>query len=285
MLVIIAFIFKFFLRVPVFHNIEDISYPKISDWSQKTEVRPFQQIIFFFCLRLISVISSGYIIPTKKFIKFLDKKKPCIIVTGCIDIKSNNLSPHNGNNDLLNIFFSGKIEFAHGINKFIEAMLIIDKFIHINPKIKVDISGYGSKAEWLKYKLQKFKNLNIHYHGFLSDNSYKNLLNTANICIALQDPDGRYSNNKTPSKVYEYLGHHKAVIATDVGDLAILPKEIITICKPFNEIILSELILNFVNNKSISDKQALKAGKYAYKNYSYNKVGKDLSKFICELES
>lgn len=284
MLVIIAFVFKFFFRVPVFQNIEDISYPKISDWSRKTEVRPFQQIIFFCCLRLISAISSGYIIPTRKFIKFLNKKKPCIIVTGCINIKPNNLIFHNGNNDSINILFSGKIEFAHGIDKFIEAMLILDKSVKINAKVKVDISGYGSKAEWLKYKLQKFKNLNINYHGFIPDSSYENILNSANICIALQDPKGRYSNNKTPSKVYEYLGYHKTVIATDVGDLAILPEEIITICKPFNEKILSKLILYFINNKSISDKQALKAGKYAYKNYSYNKVGKDLSTFICEQE-
>lgn len=284
MLVIIAFIFKFLLRIPVIHNIEDVSYPKISDWSRKTEVRPLQQIIFFYCMRLISVISSGYIIPTKKFIKFLERKKSYLIVTGCININPNNLRLYNGNNNSINILFSGKIEFAHGIDKFIEAMLILEKSIEIKNRIKVDISGNGSKASWLKYKLQKFKNLNIHYHGFISDSNYKNLLNSANICIALQDPNGRYSTNKTPSKVYEYLGHRKTVIATDVGDLAILPSEIITICKPYNEKILSQLMINFINNKSISDKQALKAGQYAYTNYSYNKVGKDLSAFIAGLE-
>jgi hypothetical protein len=148
----------------------------------------------------------------------------------------------------------------------------------------VDITGGGAKSDWLKQVIPKIKNIDIYYHGFVSDEGYAALLREADICIALQDPQGRYASNKTPSKVYEYLGHYKTVIATDVGDLATLPKEIIRICDPFNEEELSRILSHYITNRVLIADQAMRAGDYAYEYYSYQKVGKVLSDFITEQE-
>lgn len=280
LLVLTAFMYRYVFRVPVFQNIEDVSIPKLNDWSKESETRPLQQIVFYICMNLISFMAKGFIIPTRQFLSYLDKSKPYKVVTGCIDVKpSNLLKKKEQYGDTIHILFSGKIEFEHGIDKLIGAMQLIDEN-KLCENITVDICGGGSKAQWLEDELKSINNINITYHGFVDDVDYIQLLDESDICVALQDPSGRHSTTKTPSKVYEYLGYYKTVIATDVGDLAELPTEIIAICTPFNETVLSQLLTNYIEDKELIEEQAKKAGDYAFEHYSYTKVGDILTQFI-----
>ena len=53
----------------------------------------------------------------------------------------------------------------------------------------------------------------------MTDNHYHELLNEADIGLALQMPSGIFSQTRTPSKAYEFLASGKLVIAMRVGDL------------------------------------------------------------------
>ena len=112
--------------------------PKLDDWSLKTESRPVQQIIYFYCMQMLVKMSNGLILPTKKFLAYVDKRKPYKIITGCIDVKYRNDDIRTKkSSDKIYILFSGKIEFEHGINKLVDAITLMDKQLTFYKNIKI----------------------------------------------------------------------------------------------------------------------------------------------------
>lgn len=267
----------FYPKVNICNNIEDVSVPNISDFKRKSEERGFQQLVFYICMKLIARLSNSYILPTKKFIKYLPKKENIIIVTGCITV-SDKVRVKN-QNDVINILFAGKIAFEHGIYIFIDCLKKLEK-TEYQYSIKIDISGGGDKSKWLADELTYFKKLRVNYHGFVSNDMYKTLLDNADVCVALQKDDGRHAQLKTPSKVYEYIGNAKLVIATDVGDLSEINSDYVRICKPLTALYLKELIRDIIENKSKIDVLKSNIQKYALNNYDSKVVGSRLYYFL-----
>ncbi len=284
-LVILAVWIKFFLKIPLFHNVEDISSPKLVDWLPKTEARPLQQLIFAICMSIIIRLSEGVIIPTHNFIKIIPNTIPFIVIAGCISIplKSLNAFSYKSEKYPLRLFFAGKIEFEHGINYLMETLSLIAEEHDLSKKFRIDICGTGSKAQWtINYINSKLNQIEVAYHGFVSNKDYRQLLHESEICIALQNPNGRYGASKTPSKVYEYLGSGKMVIATKVGDLSLLPSEIITLCDLNDRRSLYQQLVSIAKNPEISRIQGKAAAKYAQEHFAYEAVGKKLVQFISQ---
>ncbi|EKV00166.1 glycosyltransferase [Leptolyngbya sp. PCC 7375] len=280
-LVVISLFLKYILGIRIFNNIEDVSRPKLDDWRKTTEVRPLQQIIFSTCMDIIANLSEGLVIPTKRFLPDLPTNKPALVISGCMPL--NKIS-----NDFqkvkypINILFSGKIEFEHGIHFFIDSLeqLQSDLECNINDNLVINICGAGTKTDWLTEKIDSLKDLPINYFGFVSTEQYQDLLQSADICVALQNPQGRYSNYKTPSKVYEYLGHGKLVVATPVGDLPNLPTQVIDLCDSDIRSSLKQILRKLVINTAIIQKRRELTVKYARENFSFPEVGNTLKAFV-----
>ena len=273
---IVGFLRCFYWNIKITNNIEDISMPKISDFSNKSEDRGLQQYIFYVCMKIIAFLSHAYIIPTKRFINYLPIKKKILIITGCISIKNKVVEKPKKK---LEVLFSGKIEFEHGIDVFIAALKLIEDSNYYD-KININISGGGDKAQWLQREIRNFEKLKVQYHGFVSNTEYKKLLENSDVCVALQKDTGRHSQFKTPSKVYEYLGNSKIVIATNVGDLSEISEEIIKICKPLNTFNFYENLIEVLNKKD--DLLILKDRIYNFSKVEYDlpKVGDKLRRFF-----
>ena len=282
-LTVITFVLKFFTEIKIVHNVEDISVPKFKDWRKDSETNPVQQLVLFCCMNVISKLCDKTIIPSSKFVKSLPYAKSYMVISGCIDVEKNiSLSLSQNIDGCPRILFAGKIAFEHGIQYLINSL---EAYIssNYNPvSFQLDICGGGAKpkTEWLRMKLNEINSDNIKYHGFVSNDDYKNLLNKAHICIALQDANGRHAYYKTPSKVYEYLGSGKMVISTAVGDLPMLPDNIIRILDHKNTISLCEELINIINNPNIINKYRANAHKYAMMNFDSKIVGKRIIDFI-----
>lgn len=264
----------FFTKIKLVNNIEDVSVPKFSDFNKKSEDRGVQQLIFFFCMRIIAKMSHAYIIPTKKFISFLPEKQNILVLTGCIKVNQNVSLVRNK----INILFAGKIAFEHGIDIFIDAIEIINSKGFLND-FEIHISGGGEKSNWVENKLKMLNYDNVSFHGFTSNAFYKKLLDQSDICVALQNPKGRHSEFKTPSKVYEYMGNSKAVVATNVGDLKVVSDlGIIKLCNPLKASHLAEILISLKAKdlKKIKEKTA----HFAFENYDYTSVNKQLNELI-----
>ena len=280
-LVAISLFLKYILGIRIFNNIEDISRPEVNDWKRTTEVRPLQQIIFSVCMDIIANLSDGLIVPTKRFLSELPENKPALIVSGCMP---SNKIPHTFSEVKLpiNILFSGKIEFEHGIHFFLNALENLQNDIDCNIKnnLVINICGAGDKAKWLIEKVEALKGLPINYLGFVSAKKYQELLRSADICVALQNPEGRYGNYKTPSKIYEYLGSGKLVLATPVGDLPNLPTQAIELCDADISNSLQQILRNLITNTETIHKRKEFVAQYAKENFGFYRVGNTLKSFI-----
>lgn len=270
-LYIAALYVKYFLKLRIFNNVEDVSIPRRSDWFQGTEVRPTQQLVFYACMKAIARLATGFVLPTARFERYVSQGKPTVVAPGCITV-SDEPAVRSQNRGGLRILFSGKIEFEHGIDVFVEALrrLEADGATRI---ASVDICGGGRKAGWLEEQLPQFGMLSVKYHGFVVSEQYRQLLRQADLCVALQRPDGRYGDLKTPSKVFEYLGFGKAVIATAVGDLDKLPKDVIVLCDPLKSLQLCAAIQTFCNKPRLAAEMGERALRYAQEQFSFEEIG------------
>lgn len=275
-LVFLGIYLRLVLRKNIYLNVEDVYLPRWSDWRRDTDANPVQQIVFFICMHLIARMSSGYVLPTERFLAYLPKNKPFVVVAGCINVLP--LLQNKRTITKLNVLFAGKIEFEHGVHVLVDAITLLDSNT-VTPNIKFNICGTGSKSDWLHSKCEALTNVEVEYHGFVTNEKYSELLHAAHLCIALQDPNGRYLDFKTPSKVYEYLGYGKAVIATDVGDIRNIPSNAIDLCEPFNGAELANEIQLFLKDLSKIHCRSEHARAYAEANFSYRVVGHE----ICNL--
>ena len=281
-LVLIALWIRLFWKVPLVNNIEDISQPKLIDWLPQTEARPVQQLVFSICMAIIIRLCHGIIIPTEKFATVIPSDKSYLVISGCMPMslaKFDNTS-HQTDQYPIQLLYAGKIEFEHGIQHLLQALSLLSEDDNLAKKFTINICGQGGKAKWTVDYLGKLKKLDVRYHGFVSDKEYQQLLSQADVCIALQNPEGRYGSNKTPSKVYEYLGNGKMVIATRVGDLSLLPSEVISLCDLNNQHSLYQELINIARDRQLPQKRGQAADNYAREYFAYSVVGKRLVQFM-----
>lgn len=281
-LVLAALFIKLWWRVPLIENLEDIAIPKRSDWLATSETRPVQQLIYSVCMALIINLSNKIIIPTKRFTLFIPPDKPRLLITGCITVKDIAAKPTTPKTerDKINVLFTGRIEFEYGIQYFLKALKMLSENEALAGVFRIHICGKGSKERWVSEYLQHLNNIEVNYYGFVRSEIYQGLLSVADVCVALQDPKGRLAYYNTPSKAYEYLGYGKMVIATDVGDLALLPPEAITICSPLSEQKLYEKLIDIAQNPQRIVQQSKAAASYAKKFFAYEVVGPKIRDFI-----
>lgn len=271
-LLIILYVKLFKRSTKIVLNIEDIYVFKFEDLFKKEE-RVVYNLSYQVLSKLYILLSNDIFYPTKRFESVLGNLNGTL-VEGCFE-RSTNLKIVNG--DFLSILFAGKISTEHGIVEFTDFLNLLNEK---HPEVKVNICGTGSDISLLKAQLKILNNPNYHFHGFVSDEDYRNYLSHANICISLQRPNSRQSSFKTPSKVYEYMHSGKVVISSDVGDLA-NHSRIIHLVNGYNiPTSIINIIETYINNEGILEKRAAATLKYAEEKFSVEAVSKILAKLL-----
>lgn len=281
-LVLLCAYLRWVWRLPVLNNIEDVSVPSLKDWNPRTEARPVQQIIFAICMKLIARMSDAYIVPTRRFLAYLPVNKPAAVVTGCIAATGAKPGAPMKGCESLHVLFAGKIEREHGIVEFIRALQQLDAMKN-PPSLRASISGEGHMAGWVRQEVKALRNIKATFHGFVSSSDYAKLLNDSHVCVALQNPEGRYADFKTPSKVYEFLGHGKAVISTVVGDIGELPSSAILLIEKLESRALAERLLWLCAAPERPASLQFEARHLAEKKFSYAAVGAVLKTLFQEV--
>jgi glycosyltransferase involved in cell wall biosynthesis len=272
---LVSLIIRFFSKIKIIHNVEDVSIPNISDFKKDVEASAIQQIFFFFTMNIVAKLSMGYIVPTKVFIKYLPKKGEIIVASGCQEI--NEFLPTR--NSKMKFLFSGKLEREHGV-EILYAMLA-ELGAPIFDRIEIVVSGEGSKSSWLKSKLMSLNNPAIRFLGFVDRQVYLDELKSVDVCFVLQNPLGRFRELKTPSKFFEYYTSGKFVITTNVGDFEDLPKESFLILDNYNSQNLMQLVIFCLENKNQVSFGQMKAFEYSKENFKNLVVGKNIiNKFL-----
>lgn len=272
-LLILCLTLRIFTRVRILNNVEDISVPKFSDWRKGSETSAIQQIVFYVCMKAISLLSYGSLIPSRRFIPYI-KTRMNSVVTGCISCEHVRLRQTQGQ---VNVFYAGKIQFEHGAGAVAAAIKkLVDQ--KLEDRFCLVVSGPDCEGhQWLRRELSSYRC--VRFMGFLSREDYQRALSEADICLALQNDCGRYSDLLVPSKTYEFLAHGKAVISTSVGDLADLPPEIIRFVD-FAGDSLARSIGQLIADKDKLSRQQQSALEYSKVNFEPSKVGKRILMFL-----
>ena len=263
--ILTAFIARYFLKIPIILDLEDISIPRLSDWKKNTEVRPMQQLLAWPSMKAMILLSKSIIVPTKNFLSVLPNSKKVLVITGCLKVNPT-FRYNKYMNGRINVLFSGKIEFEHGIDLLVDCFRGIALDHKVANKFIFHICGSGSKKQWLLEQITTLDNLKIKVHGFVSDTNYLEILNKSNICLALQNPNGRYAKFKTPSKAYEYIGNGKVTIVSDVGDFSELPTDTCIVLKPYT----ANNFLSVLNNIDREVINSISRSGYGYANKHWN---------------
>lgn len=260
----------------VVNNVEDIYAPRLSDWTGRTDARPIQQLIYWLCMHIVARMADAYLVPTRRFLRYLPKKRTVEVVTGCIAIPSEQecASPPP-----LRILYAGKVEREHGIVQFVEALEMLDR-VPTAASLRVDICGAGPMTGWVAERLGHLAVLSATQHGFVTSAEYETLLSKAHICVALQDPRGRNADFKTPSKIYEFLGHGKAVIATQVGDIGEIPEQVLIVLEGLSAEEIAEHLNRLTKQPDQAATLQAKAREHAIEAFSYETVGRTLAMLV-----
>lgn len=263
--------------IRIINNIEDVSVASASDWSRQTEARPLQQLVYSITMRLIAGLGNAYVIPTRRFLSYLPKKR-AEIVTGCIELP---LHVTRIDPPPIRVLFAGKIEREHGIVQFVEALEALDG-TPAATYLQVDISGTGNMLKWVAERLARLKTLAATQHGFIGADEYRALLGASHVCVALQDPVGRYADFKTPSKIYEFLGYGKAVIATDVGDVRDMPSDALVVLDRLDSAEIAYHLAQLVHAPETLKELQARAREHSMAHFSYEVVGRRLRRLFDE---
>jgi glycosyltransferase involved in cell wall biosynthesis len=269
---------KYFLGIKIIEDLEDICIPKLSDWKRSTEANPVQQLVGWFLMKVVVNIADAIIIPTSKFFQFLKHKNKVELISGCIEVPDYSANYHHNEKDKVNVLFSGALEDENGIPLLVDFFKKIDIDLKLSQKFIFHISGHGSKEVWLKNEVVNLKNVQINFHGFLNEKNYINLLANVSVALVLQNPMGRYSEYKTPSKGYEYISNGKVVVVSEIGDFAQLPEDVVILLKSYNADDLLDIF-----EKMTSDQLHYISGnayEYAKINWDSSVVGLKLKKMI-----
>lgn len=275
-LVLLSAYLKYCWHLPLVHNVEDIAEPRMLDWLPGRRARPVQQLVYWVCQHAIARIASSYVVPTRRFLDHLPQKSAVAVVTGCIAIQG---APPLPASPPLRVLFAGKIECEHGVHTLVEALKLLDAQSPV-PAIEVDVTGGGEMADWVRRELADLTSIPARYHGFVTGSKYRELLSAAHVCVAQQDPKGRHASFKTPSKVYEFLGYGKAVIATDVGDIGELDGDALIALPALDPAALADVLNNLASdtNKTVSLRRRARA--HAEAHFTYLTVGKSLHELM-----
>jgi len=167
-------------------------------------------------------LASGVIANATNFFSGFDDK-PSLLFRGVVKPKPVPMQTNCLAGQLsINVVFASTIDNVRG------AALLIDFFreaeqIESLKVVNFIICGQGDKRYIDQLRdaicVYKQKGGNAEYLGFVSFDTLSSVLKSADIFLSLQDPRHSFSGYCFPSKVFEYYGHNRPIIATKISDL------------------------------------------------------------------
>ena len=270
---------RLWYKVPLVLELEDISQVFLPRRrrAQRQHVRWFHQAVTAMCLKVMTRIVGGYIVPTRRFLLSVPKR-PHLVVSGCMPVLR--MPPCGGRamGEQITLLFSGQFAKEHGLDLFLEALAALDQVEGSERFAVAFCGGAEQQASKVREHLQSLQRVTVDVHGFLPHAGFRQVFAKADVCLALQDPCGYAAMSQVPSKLYEAMASGKAVICSDVGDFAELPPDTVYLLKDYRVEALTDLLLNLSSAKIRQTQQA--AYQYASRHWDDVEVGRNIDAFF-----
>ena len=172
----------------------------------------YRGAIYRFWEKTVYRHSSGFILVNERLKfrleKHLTTEKPSVTVHGFVD--GDLLKRHQNleKGTVKRLVFSGNFSAGFG---FQELLGYVD---HLPDDILFDITGKASKKEESELKCHIEHRINMHYHGFVDDKKFSEIVEKADAFVLLNDPLSPYHETNFPSKFFDYLSRNKFILTT-----------------------------------------------------------------------
>ncbi|MBI5594014.1 MAG: hypothetical protein HY881_26500 [Deltaproteobacteria bacterium] len=172
----------------------------------------YRGAIYRFWEKTVYHHSSGFILVNERLRFRLDQyistEKPSVTVHGFVDGDLLKRYKNLEKGTVKRIVFSGNFSTGFG---FQELLGYVD---YLPDDILFDITGKASKKEENELKNHIEHRINIHYHGFVDDNKFSEIVEKADAFVLLNDPMSPYTQTNFPSKFFDYLSRNKFILTT-----------------------------------------------------------------------
>ena len=276
---VVACIGRFGFKVPVLLDLEDVSIPKWGDFRRNSGTSAFQQLRLWPLMKATILTCHAVFAPTRRFREVVPLAKPFEVISGCMRIPKMGVEQQLGSvptvseSHPLEVLFSGQIESEFGIDIVAEAIRILDSTPG-GTHFVFHFCGNGSGLSWLRDAVQTVRRVRVQIHGFVSNQSFSQILRAADVCVVLQNPKGRHAQHKTPSKGYEAMCFGKALIISEIGDFGEMPSDVCIKVVPYTAEQLAKQLSDLTREKV--NQYALSALSYARMNWDAPLCGKKI---------
>ena len=272
------------LRGRVVLDLEDVGIVQMRDFLPGAEARALPELLDVVGRHVLCRLAVAALTPTRKFVRFLPRGMPVAVISGCVPAPTGTRRREEHcpeiTRETVRVLWAGKIMTGHGLGPFLDALRQLAAVGIGAQRMQIDVCGSTPSASRLQEALRDTGFEGVTYRRFVTDRDYDGLLSDADVCLALQEPYGRFGPFRTPSKAYEFLAAGKAVVATDVGDLGELPPEVIRILRPFNGGELAQALAGFGRAPEEAAAMGCAARGFAAANFAPGIVGPRMAGFI-----
>lgn len=178
------------------------------------ELVVFKKLIKSKNLKKVVVISNALKnIFLKK--KILDEKKIIVAHDGADRVKNfNNKINLMGNTKNIKVGYVGNLYKGKGL----------EVIASINKKVKNDIEFHiiGGRKKDIEFWKNKINKRNVYFYGYVPQSKLSNYINSLDICLLPNQKDlylsgvGNIASYTSPLKLFDYMSHKKAIIASDL---------------------------------------------------------------------
>lgn len=160
-------------------------------------------------------IADAFIFPTEFLSEKVNtEKKPEVIIYGTYHIEK----------ELLKLFSDGKIHCVYAGTldpRKGGAIASAESALFLNENYHIHILGFGNekeKAEMLNTidSISKKSKAKITYDGLLSGEEYIKFIQSCDIGLSTQNPNGKYNDTSFPSKILSYMANGLRVVSVRI---------------------------------------------------------------------
>ena len=266
--VVCCLAFRWLWKVRLVIDLEDVASVRLADWISDTGARPVQEFVNALCMRAELLLCDAVIAPTRRFLSVISRTVPSAVVTGCFeDIAPLPLLSERPGKRPLRVLMAGGLDAENGLDLFCEAA---QRFSAQKgtPEVEFHACGHLPAGAVLPAA--------VVCHGALPAAEYRDLLTSADVCVSLQNPGGRWAGKRTPSKVYEFLAAGRLVVATNAGDFVDIAGEFLRLCEPYTVEKLVEILQDISGHRDEIPRWRRDAWNYANSTCTASHVGQTL---------
>lgn len=172
--------------------------------------------------------ANSFIFPTKILSSMVNKvSKPEVIIHGTYSVEPQKRKREDfANDDIVHCVYAGTLDPRKG-----GAIAAVKATEYLPENYHIHILGFGSDKNIIEIKqlissLSKVSNAKVSYDGVLAGEEYIEFIQSCDIGLSTQNPDGIYNLTSFPSKILSYMANGLRVVSvrlpvvesSDVGE-------------------------------------------------------------------